>query len=501
MQDRTPRRPGAPAPVSRARRAATEAIPLLIPAVLLLALLAFIDHDPVRGVTASRSPFSDEAWSFMNARNLVRLGTWAPDDWHLYLVNLPFSILEAGTFQLLGVGIVQARLVSVIATAATAGLIAIGLRGTFGRVPAAVAAIAFASSTLVLYYGRLALLEPLVAASLTLGVVLAARAGGERAGRFGLLAGLALAIAIGTKPNAGFAAVGILVGVALVGARGDPAARRWLGGAVIAIGTCGLAWLAALGLPHLDEVAADVRIWPQQHLPRSIGDLLYSIAHYPFSSDGAIPATLPLGLAGIAGFAGSVARWRDVDPTTRRLVAASAGWLVLGTLPLLILSYHPNRYVVPLLPALSILLAAGLAAIGPRLSRMTARRRWAAIMTLVVALALPGSLAYGAWIAGSPRTLVATQADFERLLPADAVVEGDFAPLFAMTTHARTIVAWPGAAVNAGDVYASQGVRWLVVAPDAPPPWVARHPTAWSGRRSLTCLTWGDDDVCLFSLP
>src|SRR4029077_2153586 len=102
MQDRDPRHPGAPQPVSRARRAATEAIPLLIPAVLFLALLAFIDHDPVRGVTASRSPFSDEAWSVMNARNLVRLGTWAPDDWHLYLVNLPFSVLEAGTFQVLG---------------------------------------------------------------------------------------------------------------------------------------------------------------------------------------------------------------------------------------------------------------------------------------------------------------------------------------------------------------------------------------------------------------
>ena len=484
-----------------AGRAARAAIPLLIPAVLFVVLLAFADHDPVRGVTASRSPFSDEAWSVMNARNLVRLGTWAPDDWHLYLVNLPFSVLEAGTFQLLGVGIVQARLVSVVATVATAGMLAIGLRGTFGRVPAAVAAIAFATSTLVLYYGRLALLEPLVAAALTLAVVLATRAGGERGGRFGLLAGLALAIAIGTKPNAGFAAVGILVGVAVVGARRDPAVRRWLAGAVTGIAACGLAWLAAFGIPHLAEVAADVRIWPQQHLPRSLGDLFYAVAHYPFSSDGAIPAAGPLGLAGIAGLAGTAARWRDVDPTGRRLVAAAGGWLVAGTVPLLILSYHPNRYVMPLLPALSILLAAGLAALGPTLAGMTTLRRRAVLLTLVAALALPGSLAYAGWIAGSQRSLVTTQADFERLLPADAVVEGDFAPLFAMTSHARTIVAWPGAGVNAGDVYAAQGVRWLVGAPDAPPSWVTRHPAAWSGRRSLECLTWGDDDVCLFALP
>ena len=122
-------------------------------------------------------------------------------------------------------------------------------------------------------------------------------------------------------------------------------------------------------------------------------------------------------------------------------------------------------------------------------------------MTLVAAIALPGTLGYASWLAGSPRNLVTTQADFERLLPAGSVVEGDFAPLFAMTTGATTIVAWPSAGVNAGDLYARAGVRWLVVAPDAPPSWVARHPDAWAARRSLLCLTWGDDDVCLFALP
>ena len=125
---------------------------LLIPGVLLVALLLIADQDPARGVTASRSPFTDEAWSVMGARNLVRFGTWATDDWHLYLVNLPFSVLEAISFQLLGVGIVQARLVSILATVATTGLLAIGLRGPFGRLPAAVAAISFAGSTLVLFY-------------------------------------------------------------------------------------------------------------------------------------------------------------------------------------------------------------------------------------------------------------------------------------------------------------------------------------------------------------
>jgi 4-amino-4-deoxy-L-arabinose transferase-like glycosyltransferase len=501
MPERVSRNLGQDDSGSVAGRAARGFIPFLVPAVLLLVLLALVDRDPATGVTASRSPFSDEAWSVMNARNLVRLGTWAPDDWHLYLVNLPFSVLEAIAFQVAGVGIVQARLLSVVATVATATMLLIGLRGPFGRMPAAVAAISFASSTLVLYYGRLALLEPMVAASITLAVILVARAGDERSGRFGFVAGLALATAIGTKPNAGFAVIGILVGVAVVGAHTDPAVRRWLAAAIAVIAAAGVAWLGLVGLPHAAEVAADVRIWPPQRIPRSIGDLVSAVAHYPFSSDGAVLAAAPVGLAGIAGVAATIAHWHDMDATGRRLVSAAVGWLVMGSAPLLILSYHPNRYAMPLIPALSILVAAGLSALRPTLARLNVGVRRVSAVTLAVVLAIPGATAYAGWISHGSRDLVTVQSDVERLVPAGSVVEGDFAPLFAMTTRARTIVSWPSAGVNAGDAYATQGVRWLMVAPDAPPSWVALHAAAWSGRRRVMCLTWGADDVCLFALP
>ena len=344
------------------------------------------------------------------------------------------------------------------------------------------------------------MLEPLVTTGLTLGVVLAARAGDPRAGRFGFLAGLSLALAIGVKPNAAFASIGILLGIAVVAGRHDPAVRRWLAGAAAAIATCGAAWAAAVLIPHASEVAADVRIWPAQHLPGSLGDLVYSIVHYPFSTDGAIPAALVLGIAGLAGLAGSIARWSDLDASRRRLVGAATGWLVLGAAPLFGLDYHPNRYVLPLLPAFSVLLAAGLFVADPTIRRSAFRRRLA-VPALVAVLVLPGLFAYVGWLSSGTRDLGPAQAAYDSLLPPGSVAEGDFAPLLAMTSRATTIVSWPNARVNAGDGYADQGVRFVVTSPGSPPSWVSRHRAAWAARRTLRCSTWGGEDVCLFALP
>ena len=47
---------------------------------------------------------------------MVLLGQWVTDDWQLVWVELPFSFVIAGVFQLVGVGIIQARMVSLIAT-------------------------------------------------------------------------------------------------------------------------------------------------------------------------------------------------------------------------------------------------------------------------------------------------------------------------------------------------------------------------------------------------
>jgi hypothetical protein len=49
----------------------------------------------------------------------VLFGHWSTDDWNLYLLNFPFSVSAAAVFSMGGVGIVQARVISIVATALT----------------------------------------------------------------------------------------------------------------------------------------------------------------------------------------------------------------------------------------------------------------------------------------------------------------------------------------------------------------------------------------------
>src|ERR1035437_6441041 len=106
----------------------------LLVGVCLFALLAvFVAADPASHVTASNSPFTDEGYNTANARNLVQLGRWSMDEWNLYLVNLPFSLVEAVWFRLVGVGIVGARLVTIACVSLAATALVWGLRGGGGR--------------------------------------------------------------------------------------------------------------------------------------------------------------------------------------------------------------------------------------------------------------------------------------------------------------------------------------------------------------------------------
>ena len=129
-----------------------------LPLVVGLVLLRAIDHDPARGVTFSNSPFTDEGWRAANARNLVFFGSWATDDWKVYLLQLPLSVVQAVVFELAGVGLIQARLISVVATVAMTVVLILGLRRPLGLAGALAAGAAVAFSALTLYYGRLALL-------------------------------------------------------------------------------------------------------------------------------------------------------------------------------------------------------------------------------------------------------------------------------------------------------------------------------------------------------
>ena len=469
----------------RARRLLPVAVPVLVTAALLALRIA---ADPPSGLTISRSPFTDEGWDVLNARNLVVLGTWAPDNWALHPVNLPFSLASVVSFELFGPGLVQARLVPVLATVLTAGLLAWWMKDRWGPLAALVTGLAFGCATLVLGHGGTALLEPLVTLLVVAGFVALTSGRGDGSA---LVAGLLLAAAIATKPSALLMTVGIL-GAAILAGTG--ARRVGLGIAAVA------AWAAGAGLALVlaDPSALDAarRIWAPIEWPAGIGEAWEALLDWPEESDSVAPLAWPLLVAGIIGLATA---WRRSSAARRRDVAVILGWFAVPVGVLLFASYRPNRYLLPVLPALALLAGIGAARVIEMLRAAPVRIVVAA--AFVVLVAAPGVGAWAGWMVSGSSEIARAQSEVAELVPAGAAIQGDLAPILGMSTEARLITSRPDDGINGGDLYELAGVRWTVGAADEMPAWAALHPEAWSAREERLCFALGAARVCLYELP
>ncbi len=507
------------------RRLPAEAV--LVGLGLFALLTAFVSADPATKVTASLAPFTDEGFNVVNARNLVQLGTWTTDEWNLHLVNLPFSLLQAVWFQVAGVGIVQARLISIACVSLTAMALVWGLRGAVGRAWATFAGLAFGASGLILFYGRLAFLEDLVVLGLTLGTLTLARQSRLDL-RGGALAGLCYAVAIGAKPSAIFSVAGILLAMGLVWGWRDRAVRRWIVGSGAVVTIAGVVWALLIWLPNQSAVAIDTKIWPayQWHLTPSA--LYYSVKAYLTTDSDNIFSVMLLPLIGLsaAGLVAIAALRRRLGQAEARLAAAAIAWAVFGFGILIAVSYRPSRYVVPLVPALAIIAAIGLHLfagwLGERLAERgaaeaeseavapaaaptsdagRATHAWRPAANLVVAAAVvvaaaPGLLWYGGWARNATYGLPAIQSQFAAAVPAGQSVAGRDAALFLMLSKAKTVVT---GLANNGDLYAT-GTRWYLQATDAAAPTGVAE-AIWSARERVMCADWNSVTECLYHLP
>jgi 4-amino-4-deoxy-L-arabinose transferase-like glycosyltransferase len=488
------------------------ALAVVVPVlVVLVLLLPVVDVDPARGVTISNSPFTDEGWNVLTARNLVVLGTPITDDWNLGLVNLPFTAIVAGVFRLFGVGIVQARLVDIACVTATVGLLGGGLQRPFGRTAAFVAALAYGTSTLVLFYGRLAYLEPMVALFLTAGTLTSLAVQSRHSGRWGIVGGIALALAVGTKSSAIPGVAGFLLVTTLYAVH-RPVVRSWLVGSTATLGTLVAAWFALVWAPNRDAISRIVhQVYPRARDLSPLA-LIRRAGGYVLGRDDHVIAYLaPIGIAAIGGIAATWWARRSWSIATRVLLAGSAAGFVVGFATTVLVFGNVNRYIVSLVPWLAIL-TAPLTAVLVR--RLTSREAWrngsfagratatAVIGGFVILLAAEGLLHQLAWTSGATRNLVGVQAEVASILPPGSVVAGGYAPLLAMRAPVRTIVPCCGAnPINGGDLYADAGARYWV--DGNAPSWAASHKASWNARTPLVCLPWtrGNHPICVERLP
>jgi 4-amino-4-deoxy-L-arabinose transferase-like glycosyltransferase len=482
-------------PFAGSALAALSALALLVPVV---------DVDPARGVTFSNSPFSDEVWNVLNARNLILLGGWSTDQWNLHLINGPFSLVEAAFFGALGVGIVQARLVAIGCMALTGAVIVLGLQRWVGRLPAVVAAVAYLTSALALYYGRLAYVEPMTGLLLVSGLVTLPAIDGRPA-RWGAVAGMAFALAIASKALAIPCVGAVLFATGWLALR-DPQLRRWVTGATLALLGAGVAWTLIVWLPHRDEIGLMVtRVLPQFQVDLGLPTIRRALGYLVGSGDDrAMLLSLPLLLAAVAGVVLVV---RDRASLARRAVVlygVAAFGLVGSLLVVAAASYHPNRYIVPFLPVAAILIGPAVHSLRSRIASWRRPRGLGLLIgsALVAALCVPGLVLHLVWIVSATRELPPLQAAAIEAIPPGQVVAGPYSALVAFRAPVVAIVTSGVGPSNPGDLYATRGARY-VVSGAIPPEWVFNHPTAWEARATLLCFTWDvvPQEFCLYRLP
>lgn len=474
---------------------AVGAVTVLI-AVLLVVQLPM---DPNIEVTRSDSPFTDEGWSVFGARNAAVLGRWFTDEWQLAIAQLPFNAAVLAMFKVFGVGIIQARIVSVVASLTAVAVLGLLVGRRFGLTAGAAAGFALGTAPLFLFYGHLALLEPTVMVALvaSFAALLARR---ERGSLWpGLLAGAAMAVALGTKPSAAAPVAGIIIGALLAAGSNR---RRILQRCALAVAVmlgAGLAWLAAVAWAGI-SVGAALRPWPDTGLLSAPPVLAARAWEYlAGSNDNATQLTAVLLIGAIVGLLVIRLSRSTLEPEQRILIGAAAGWAVAGIGVLLIAGYRPNRYLVPVLPPLALLTGIGV----DRLLGARSRSLLSGGLlgtALIVALAWPGAANLQRWFAIATYRLPEIQAELASVLPRGAVVQGWFAPTLAMRAPVTTIIAQ--GEVNRGDTYDRLGVRWLLLERRGEPvDWIQEHLGAWADRESLGCWTWQRGQTCLDHLP
>lgn len=401
-------------------RIAFTALLIVCAVVRLIALNA----DPPSFLDWSTGVQTDEGFYTLDARNVALFGVWAPGNFHDRLLSPILSVLQQGVFHIFGVGVVQARLISVVFGLATIAVFWQAMRTAYNEQTALAGAMLLGLAPPVVFFNRMALQETptvfwLVAA---FWMWIAATKNHDHSARWNSGAGVVLAAAIIFKALAALAIPAFAMAIWRREQR-----RVWLiVGFVIAIGFYGVLWYA----PHHTEIArmaeyyrahqfashSPLALW--ENIRRAAVDPARGIAPYLLIMT-PVPCLLAL---------------RFAMPGKRETADIFLTiWFVAGLAFCAVSSYAPDRYLILFIPAL-----AGLGARG--LSRLRSQVRFAAIGLFVV---VSGIWFGQAWEHRSVNMQSASQYLADRL-PARSVVVGEMAPALCLDTQFAAAPVQPG---------------------------------------------------------
>ena len=396
-------------------------------AVRLIALNA----DPPSWLSWSTGLYTDEGYYTLDARHEALFGTLAPGDFHDRLLSPLLSVMQQGVFAVFGVGLLQARLLSVAFGLLTICVFWLALRRAYDARTADFGAVFLGLAPPFALYNRLALQETPTVFWLVLGFWLWTQGG--RIGPF--LSGVLLALACVFKGLAVIALPVLLMPPEFPPAPNNGGATRnsvsILAPPLLGAGGLLLLYFAFWYSPHhaeLSRMAAFYRVYQMQpHSPVSMG---LNIKRGLIGGErGVFPyllALLPVPCLLAARTLGHRRNWTQADKYL-------ALWLGGGLTFCLLSSYAPSRYYVLFLPPL-----VGLAARGVGGWKLPAQ-----LIAAGLFLAICGVWYGAAW---TSRTEARADAGREltRLLPPGSVVIGEFAPALCLDTRFRAAPVQPG---------------------------------------------------------
>lgn len=434
-------------------------------ATLLMIALRLVDlgSDPYKHLDWDTGILTDEGFYLHNARNAILFGHPRMDEFNNMLVSPLIHYLQVAVFKLFGFGLVQARMISVVASLLTILIFWRAMRLAFGGRIAVCAAAFLGLDHINVLFNRMALLDTpatLLAVCAFYAFVRGSRVG-EKGANWYVACGVLIALTVITRSlciyllPAPFLA--LLFDRRQIGTKAVMrSAAAVASGLALVFVLYGVLWYLphATELNHMNHYYRTVQIQPDS-VRRLMHNLWIAVAGNPYGIVSYFAKHSPV-LALAAGF--GVGCWvlgtgkrgdnraddllaetgEQVESSQRLAAVYLVWWLAGAVLVYTMSSYSPDRYFVSMLPAV-----AGLASIGLWRAAEKAQTMVLDRAVLPAAAMLIWVLVNAAWLADWWSRREYTELDMSRWLtanlPKGSVLLGDVAPGAGIATPFQTV--------------------------------------------------------------
>lgn len=327
--------------------------------LILIAAIRFIhlEADPPISLSPSGGLFGDEAALAHNARNKVLFGMWITDEWNPFIYNPILTVLEYSSFLAFGVGLIQIRIVNILAVLFSFYLLFISLKESAGKRVALFSIVLLGFNYIFLMYNRLGLNDTFLIFPMAVTVYFWVKGLNSPLALFG--AGISSFACYITKASALYFILAIFLSTVFVSFK-DVVLKGKISDSIkgLSLYLLGLflsygAWYQfffVLNKIEFDRVSSS---WFRLAAPHSLGRYWHNLSSMTFMKylAGAPLEVIVCWISLPFLIFVFLRNWKKNSPVE----ALALMWLIGGYFALNGLNYRPLRYFIPLIPALCII--------------------------------------------------------------------------------------------------------------------------------------------------